>query len=178
MVSSRRQITPCPVCNRTDQVKKMQVAYNTGEHHFAPPPMPESRASMMKYISISMILVGIVAFFTLVLLSTNGFAFLPADIAPIVAWAQAIITILMIVTALVLSFFAVREIGKGDEEARRRYPVWDEAMANWNRLLFCSRDKVIFDPQTQKVVSDSTVNSLLSMDEIEAQHTPQAAVAH
>lgn len=179
MVASRKQLSPCPVCNRTDQVKKMQTAYNDGELRFAPPPMPESHAHMMKYICVGMILVGLGAFFTLVLLSTNGFSFLPSSLAPVVSIAQAVITIAFIVAALLLSFFAIRHIGQGDEEARRRYPIWDQAMANWNRLHFCSRDKVIFDPQTKKALSDSAVSALLSMDEIEAQHVqPQAVVSH
>src|SRR5690242_9345093 len=110
MVSSRRQLSPCPVCNRTDQVRKMQTAYNAGELHVAPPPMPESHTSMMKYIAIGMILVGIGAFLILVLISTDSFS-----------WAQMIITLAFIVAALVLSFLAIRHIGQGDEEARRRY---------------------------------------------------------
>jgi hypothetical protein len=179
MVSSRRQLASCPVCNRADQVKKMQTAHSAGELHIAPPPMPESHASMMKYISAGMILVGIGAFLTLVMLSANGYDFLPSNIAPVMSIVQAVITILFIVTALLLSFFAIRHIGKGDEEARLRYPIWDQAMANWNRLLYCSRDKVIFDPQTNKVLSDAAVKSQISMDEIEAHYVPsQAAMSH
>ena len=168
MVSSRRQLSTCPVCNRTDQVKKMQAAYTAGEHRFAPPPMPESHASMMKYIGAGMILVGVGAFLTLVILSTSGFS-----------WLQTVVTLLFIVSALVLSFLAIRHIGQGDEEARQRYPIWDEAMANWNRLQYCARDKVIFDPQTNKVLTDASVNALLSMDELDGHHaqtTPQVAV--
>jgi hypothetical protein len=182
MVSSRKQLAPCPVCGRADQVMKMQTAYNAGEHHFAPPPMPESHASMMKYIGIGMVLVGIGAFLTLVLLAANGFDFLPANVAPVVAIVQAVITIAFIVTALMLSFFAIRHIGEGDEEARRRYPVWDQAMANWNRLRYCTRDKVVFDPRIKKALSDSAVHSQLSLDEIEASNANpahfQVAVSH
>ncbi|MEO7022148.1 MAG: hypothetical protein ABI234_18510 [Ktedonobacteraceae bacterium] len=175
MVSSRRQLTSCPVCNRTDQVKKMQAAYSSGEQHFAPPAMPESHASMMKYICIGMGLVAVGAFLTLVLLSSNGFEALGA-MAPVISIIQAVVTILFIVAALVLSFFAIRHIGQGDEEARQRYPIWDQAMANWNRLQYCSRDKAIFDPSTKKVLTDSSVKSLLDMDTLEAQR-PQARLA-
>ena len=102
MVSSRRQLSPCPVCNRADQVKKMQTAYDMGELHIAPPPMPESHASMMKYITAGIVLVGIGVFLILVMVSTTGLA-LP----------QIIITLLVIVAALVLSFMAIRHIGTG-----------------------------------------------------------------
>jgi len=162
MVSSRRQLSPCPVCNRADQVKKMQTAYEAGELHIAPPPMPESKAIMMKYIIIGMILVGVGAFLTLLVLSTSD-----------ESWIQVGVTLAFIVSALVLSFLAVRHIGKGDEEARRRYPIWDLAMANWNRLLYCSRDKVVFDPQTKKALSDSSTRDLLDMDKIEGSQGSQ-----
>ncbi len=157
MVASRRQLSPCPVCSRADQVKKLQTAYNTGELHIAPPAMPEPKASMMKYILIGMVLVGIGAFLVLVMLSTTDFS-----------WAQLAITLIFIVAALLLSAQAIRHIGRGDEEARRRYPVWDLAMANWNRLLYCSRDKVVFDPQTRKALSDSSTRDLLDMEKIES----------
>ncbi|MGH2508628.1 MAG: hypothetical protein ACRDHZ_14685, partial [Ktedonobacteraceae bacterium] len=171
--------TSCPVCNRTDQVKKMQAAYDAGEQPFAPPAMPESHASMMKYICTGMGLVAVGAFLTLVLLSANGFAAL-GNMAMIVSVIQAVVTILFIVTALVLSFFAIRHIGQGDEEARQLYPVWDQAMANWDRLQCCARDKVIFDPSNKKVLTDATVKSLLASDTLAAQAAPrrQLAVSH
>jgi len=168
MVSSRRQLSPCPVCNRADQVRKMQTAYEAGELHIAPPAMPESHASMMGYVGTGMILVGVAVFLVIVMLSTNSFS-----------WLQTGISLACIVAALVLSFLAIRHIGQGDEEARRRYPIWDQAMANWTRLHFCARDQVVFDPQTNKVLSNEAVKSLLDMDRITGQNAPaQMAVAH
>lgn len=167
MVSSRRQLSPCPVCGRADQVRKTQTAYDAGELRIAPPPMPESHVSMIKYICAGMILVGIGVFLVLVILSTDQFS-----------WPQVVLTLLCIVVALVLSFLAIRRIGQGDEEARRRYPVWDEAMANWNRLLYCSRDKVVFDPQSKKALSDTAVKALLDMDRLEEQSAQQVAISH
>jgi predicted outer membrane lipoprotein len=168
MVSSRRQLSPCPVCNRADQVRKMQTAYEAGELHIAPPPMPESHVSMMKYVGIGMILVGLGAFFLIIMLATSEFS-----------WIQLGVTLACIVAALALSFLAIRQLGKGDEEARQRYPVWDQAMANWTRLQFCARDKVVFDPQSKKVLPDSAVKALIDMDRLEVQNsqTP-VAVSH
>lgn len=164
---SRRQLSPCPVCNRADQVKKLQTAYDTGELHIAPPPMPEPKAAMMKYIITGMILVGIGAFLILIMVSTTGLELF-----------QVIITMAFIVAALVLSALAIRHIGRGDEEARRRYPIWDIAMANWNRLQYCSRDKVVFDPQTRKALSDSSTRDLLDMDKIENAQGAHLAASH
>lgn len=172
MVSSRRQPTSCPVCHRPDQVKKMQAAYDAGEQSFAPPAMPESHASMMKYICTGIGLVSVGAFLTLVLLSANGFAAL-GDMALIVSVVQAVVTILFILAALVLSFFAIRHIGQGDEQARQLYPAWDQAMDNWDHLRFCSRDKVIFDPSIEKVLTDSSVQALLDVEKLAVQQAPR-----
>lgn len=167
MIATRRQLSPCPICNRADQVKRLQTAYEIGELHIAPPPMPESQASMMKYICAGMILVGIGAFLILIMVSTTGFD-----------WPQAVITLGFIVGALFLSGAAIRHIGKGDEEARKRYPIWDLAMANWNRLHYCSRDKVVFDPLNRKVLSDSSTRDLLDMDKIEGTQNMQLVASH
>lgn len=168
MVSSRRQLSPCPVCNRADQVKRMQTAYTAGEHRFAPPPLPESRASMLKYVLTAVFMVGGGSFLALVILASDSFS-----------WIQMIVTLLFITTALILSFLAIRHLNRSDEETRLRYPIWDEAMANWRRLQYCARDKVVFDPQTNKVLTDASVKALLSMDELAAHHgqsTPKVAV--
>lgn len=168
MVSSRRQLAPCPVCSKADQVRKMQTAYEAGELHIAPPPMPESHVSMMKYVGVGMVLVGVAAFLVIVMLSSGDFS-----------WLQMILSLVCIVAALVLSFIAIRQIGRGDEEARRHYPAWDQAMANWSRLLYCSRDQVVFDPQSRKVLSDEAVRSLLDMDRLEGESAQaQVAVSH
>ncbi|HEY0755037.1 MAG TPA: hypothetical protein VGD98_13850 [Ktedonobacteraceae bacterium] len=167
MVSSRRQLSPCPVCNRTDQVKKLQTASDSGELHIAPPPMPEPKATMMKYIIAGMILVGIGSFLILIMVSTTGLELI-----------QVVITLLFIVIALLLSALAIRHIGKGDEEARQRYPVWDLAMANWNRLLYCSRDKVVFDPQIRKALSESSTRDLLDMEKLESTQGIQLVASH
>lgn len=168
MVSSRKQLSPCPVCSRTDQVRKMQTAYEAGELHIAPPPMPESHASMIKYVGVGMILVGVAVFFVIIMLSSDAFS-----------WVQTGITLACIVAALALSFLAIRHLGQGDEEARQRYPIWDQAMANWTRLQFCARDKVVFDPQSKKVLPDSAVKALLDMDRLEVQNVQtQMAVSH
>jgi Ca2+/Na+ antiporter len=164
MASSRRQLSSCPVCNRADQVKRMQTAYTAGEHPFAPPPLPESHAHMLQYILSAVFLVGAGSFLALVILASNNFS-----------WIEMIVTLLVIAFALVLSFLAIRHINQSDEETRLRYPIWDEAMANWNRLRYCARDKAVFDPQTNKVLTDSSVKALLSMDEINAQHAHEAS---
>lgn len=168
MVSSRKQLSPCPVCNRADQVKKMQTAYEAGELRIAPPPMPEAHSGMIGYVSVGMTVVGIAVILIFVILATNTFSVL-----------QWVLTMMCIVGALALSFMAIRHIGKADEETRQRYPIWDQAMSHWTRLRFCSRDKVVFDPQSNKTLNDTAVKTLIDMDHPAEQSTPaRVAVSH
>jgi len=168
MVSSRKQLSPCPVCNRADQVKKMQTAYEAGELRIAPPPMPESHSGMIGYVSVGMIVVGIAVILIFVMLATDTFSVL-----------QWVLTMMCIVAALTLSFMAIRRIGKADEETRQRYPIWDQAMSHWTRLQFCSRDKVVFDPQSNKTLNDAAVKALIDMDHPAEQIAPaRVAVSH
>lgn len=157
MVSPRKPV-PCPVCHRTDRVQTMQMAYETGVLPLAPPPMPESQASLVKYLSLGMVLVGVAVFLSIVILATSAFS-----------WLQMILTLVCIAVALVLSFLGILRLNQGDEEARRRYPLWDQAMANWARLRFCARDRAIFDPPGNTVLATQAVRTLLDLDRIAEQ---------
>jgi len=69
-----------------------------------------------------------------------------------------------IVAALVLSIVAFTKVGRGDQEASKHYAEWDLAMERYGRLRYCSRDNVVFDPQTQKIVSVEELASLMSSE--------------
>ncbi|HLJ36488.1 MAG TPA: hypothetical protein VKU38_22715, partial [Ktedonobacteraceae bacterium] len=81
------------------------------------------------------------------------------------------ITLICIVLALVLSFVAFTRVQQGDREMEKQYPLWDKALANWGRLRYCSRDDIVFDPDTNKTITEEQLNSLIStnMQQIEEQ---------
>jgi hypothetical protein len=177
MASSEHKVSsPCPVCQQTDQVLSLQVAYETGvEQRFAPPPMPVSKVGMMKPIVVGFALVFVGSFITLTLATVGGYG----------SWSEAlqivlaVLVIAGIVTALVLSLIAFLRIVRGDNQTLQYLPAWDEAMENWRRLYYCRRDGVVFDPQTNKTLSDAAVKSMLTVNMSEpAQNTQQAAVSH
>lgn len=153
MCPTRAPIVACPVCHQTDQVKLMQTAYKEGEISIAPPLMPESHASLVTYISAGAVLVGVAVFLSIVILATNVFS-----------WLQMILTLACIAAALVLSFLGIRHVSRSDEEARRRYPLWDQAMATWACLRFCARDQVVFDQEHSQVLDGAAVAALLDLD--------------
>ena len=91
----------------------------------------------------------------------------------------AALVIAGIVTALILSFLAFQRVVKGDNQSLQYLPAWDEAMESWRSLYYCRRDDVVFDPQTNKAISDAEVKSMLTVNtSVPAQPTQQAAASH
>jgi len=177
MASSQHKVSPpCPVCQQTDQVKRLPAAYETGvEQRFAPPPMPVAKVGMMKYIVVGFFIVLVGSFMILTFAGVGGYATWPQPFQI----TLAVLVIAGIVTALVLSFIAFQRIVKGDLQSQQYLPAWDEAMENWRRLYYCKRDDVVFDPQTNKTLSDAVVKSMLTVNmAVPAQQKQQAAVSH
>lgn len=159
MNAPRPSLPICPVCHQTDQVQTLQKAYERGAVAVAPPPLPESHASLMIYMSSGGILVGIAFFLSITILATSFFS-----------WVQMSLILACLVAAVVLALLGIRHISQGDEAVRRQYPFWDQAMANWTRLHFCTRDQVVFDHETDQVLPLATVKSLLDLDQIAEQN--------
>ncbi len=173
MVSAEAQKPVCPVCHQADKVKSLQAAYNEGLERFAPPPMPGKTVSMLRYMVISMLIVGICIFFILVLVGSESFG-------QTFSWGElalVLLTLTCIVIALILSYVAFTKVVHGDMEAQKRYAAWDRAMQNWNRLRYCSRDDVVFDPQTGKVIAPETLSSLLSTEVRKEEQVTQSSTS-
>ena len=177
MASTQHKVSsPCPVCQQTDQIMPLQVAYETGaEQRFSPPPMPVSKVGMMKSIIVGLAIVFIGSFIILTFATVGGYGSWPQ---PVQITLVALV-IAGIVTALILSFLAFQRVVKGDNQSLQYLPAWDEAMEKWRSLSYCRRDDVVFDPQTNKTISDAEVKSMLTVDtSVPVQQTQQAAASH
>ncbi len=144
MASSQKVLSPCPVCQQTDQVLPLQVAYETGaEQRFAPPPMPVAKVGMMKSIVVGFGLVFIGSFIILTFATVGGYGNWPQPVQIVLV----VLVIAGIVTTLILSFLAFQRVVRGDNQSLQYLPAWDEAMEKWRDLYYCRRDDVVFDPQ-------------------------------
>ncbi|TMD44960.1 MAG: hypothetical protein E6I90_08165, partial [Chloroflexi bacterium] len=170
MVTRESQLPLCPVCHKADKVKKLEAAYNEGLERFAPPPMPGKTVSVVRYMVSSMILIGLFIFFILVLVGSESFGqgFSFVELALVLGATASIIA------ALVLSYIAFTKVVRGDQDASKHYAEWDLAMERYKRLLYCSRDNVIFDPQTQRIVSEEELASLMSTEAKNQQASQQS----
>ena len=177
MASSQHKLSsPCPVCQQTDQVLPLQVAYETGaEQRFAPPPMPVSKVGMMKFVIVGFGLVFVGSFIILTFATVGGYGSWPQPVQIVLV----VLVIAGIVTTLILSLVAFLRVVRGDNQTLQYLPAWDEAMEIWRRLYYCRRDDVVFDPQTNKTLSDAAVKSLLTVNmSAPEQHTQQASASH
>ena len=175
MVTRESQLPLCPVCHKADKVKKLEAAYNEGLERFAPPPLPGKTVSVVRYMVSSMILIGLFIFFILVLVGSESFGqgFSFVELALVLGATASIIA------ALVLSYIAFTKVVRGDQDASKHYAEWDLAMERYKRLLYCSRDNVIFDPQTQRIVSEEELASLMSTEAKNQQASQQStSLAH
>jgi hypothetical protein len=128
---------------------------------------------MLKYMGVAIILVGIGVFFIFVLIGSGGTGFLP-DLV------QVIITLVAIVAALALSLMAFLRVVRGDAESQQYLPAYDKAMENYGRLYYCARDNVVFDPETNKTLTDADLRSLLAIDRtaVEQPASSSATLTH
>lgn len=159
MAPAESQKPTCPVCNQSDQVKTMQAAYDSGVGRCAPPDMPTKTVPMLSYIFPSTILVGICVFLIIVLIG-SGF-----NMGAIATFVLVAISLISIIAVLVISYIAFQRVVKGDDEATERFPAWDNALARWGSLYYCARNDVVFDPKTNKTLSEKQLAALRSMNE-------------
>ena len=159
MSSTASQKPLCPVCHQADQVMTMQAAYDSGIGRCAPPDIPTKNVSMMPYIIFSSVFVGICIILILVLIGSES------NIGIVVEGIIVGLTLVAILTALSVSYYAFQRVVAGDAVATTRYDAWDRAMAVWRGLDYCKRDDAVFDPKSNSVLTGDQVTALRSMEE-------------
>ncbi len=174
--NSNTQKPLCPVCHQADKVQTLQAAFNTGLERFAQPKMPEKTVSMLKYMFTGIVVVGICAFLIIVFVGSETGTF--NDVYSIPTLILVVVILIAIITVLVLSYIAFTKVSQGDREAEKYYAALDRAMEHWNRLRYCGRDNVVFDPQTNKTVSEEALTSMMSVEgKGEDQHISQQSTS-
>jgi hypothetical protein len=153
MVSSEHQLPICPECKRSDQLKTTRTAYSSGVALAAPPDLPTRKVLMLPYISTCIVLIGMFVF--LIIVSLGGIN-LPAAFL----WPTFVLAMLSIIGVLVVSYIAFQRVVRGDNEAALHYAAYDQAMNTWSHLYYCSRDKIVFDPESEKALSKEQITGL------------------
>jgi len=161
----------CPVCNRTDKTEKISVIVSKDTHklsgisqewvsdkdggfwrtvpisgkqmselarNLTPPPQPQ--AISYSWLDYSGRIIALVM----------GFILLIVGLSDLDAFIVYVPCILICAISGILGIMAKtkhdnKEQARIDEEE----PLWKSAMEVWNRLYFCYRDDIVFDPDTK-----------------------------
>lgn len=170
MASTTVQKPICPVCQQADQVKTTQAAYDSGVARCAPPDMPTKRVPLFLPFLLCMVFVGFFVFAIVILIGSE------VTLAPAFQYTLVGLTLICIIAALVVSYMTFQSVVKGDAEATLRFPAWDRALAVWRSLYYCARNDVVFDPKTNKVLSNEELAALRSMQEGKAEQVSATLV--
>jgi hypothetical protein len=108
---------------------------------------------MFPYISACILLIGLLAFLIIVTLGGEE-NHLPAAFI----WPVFVLALLSIIGVLVTSYMAFQRVVRGDNEAALHFAAYDQAMNTWSHLYYCSRDKLVFDPETQKAIPKEQIS--------------------
>jgi hypothetical protein len=140
MTSLRTGNIPCPICHRTATVKPVAAVHTYASHQsdqrFAPPVQQVESSLLLWPITWGVIIETVTLISVMVLCATGNFSI----------W-QYWLAVVGICLPLLLSAYAFRRM-LGMEKHSQVQRTWDEARANWGRLLYCSADDLLFDPIT------------------------------
>lgn len=168
MASTEAQKPSCPVCHQADQVKTTQAAYDSGVARCAPPDMPTKQIPLFVPFLACVVLVGIIIYLIIILIGSE------ANLSIAFQISLVIVALIGIVGVLIFSYISFQRVVQGDAEATERFPAWDQAMAAWRSLYYCARNDVVFDPKTDKVLSDEELAAIRTMREGEAQQVSES----
>lgn len=152
MVSTEHQLPICPECKQSDQVKTTRAAYSSGVTLAAPPELPTRQVRMMPYIGTCILFTGLFIF--LIIVSLGGIS---NNLPAAYLWPLFILAMLSIIITLVVSYLTFQRVVRGDNEAALQFPAYDQAINTWSHLYYCSRDNIVFDPETQKALSKEQI---------------------
>jgi hypothetical protein len=75
-------------------------------------------------------------------------------------WPVFVLAMLSIIGVLVVSYIAFQRVVRGDNEASHLFTAYDQAMNTWSHLYYCSRDRIVFDPEAEKVLTKEQITEL------------------
>ena len=145
--------TPCPVCNRIDAIQKLTAIQALGKVETSgpgglsesatklildiqPPYAPNyDGCTCLTVLALSAVVGGIVAIVNVIETGKDE---------PLIG----------LFVAIVIAVFFVRSAISSYIKTKRKRQQWQaklpKAMEIWNRMYYCARDDIIFDPETGK----------------------------
>ncbi len=145
----------CFKCNYSDQIQKVSAIYSagisSGSYYGSSTPLGESKPSFTTVSGSSQSLLS------RRLAPPNkpspSFMLIVLDVvlAGFAIFCIILPCLFLLVLIYVLSYKPKVDQSKKEDKERlaKEIPLWETAMERWNRLYYCMRDDVVFDPDTE-----------------------------
>ena len=131
----------CPICHQTAHVRHVAALYEEAAHNndprFSPPTKLAEQRFLLVPITLGIIVETVTLIAVMVTCATGHFSF-----------GQYWLSVAGIGLPLILSVYAFGRMMKHAKKHAQEQYTWDEAMAAWDRSLYCTADDLVFDPAT------------------------------
>ena len=139
----------CPMCHQTTTIKSVarchEYARYRNDPRFALPVQPQEKHFLIIPITLSIIIETLTLIAVMIACATNIFSI-----------AQYLLAIVGICIPLLWSAHAFRRMTQADKSTTTQL-AWDEALATWNELQYCSADDLVFSPTQSKEAMPLTI---------------------
>jgi len=167
---STMQNTLCPLCHDATAVKQVAFLYEEAPYRynsrFAPPTQAPETHFLIVPITFGIIIETVTLIAIMVVCASNTFSL-----------GQYFLSIVGICVPLVWSAYAFWRMVHTEEHSKAQYE-WDEAMATWSQLRYCTTDDLVFDPVYQSIPEMAPVPSLALLLPGERVHEDIPVVLH
>ena len=138
MANSLTQHTFCPHCHSTATVKQVASLYENPHYQhdarFAPPAKMAEKSFLLVPIIIGVVIETLTLIAIMIVCASNTFSF-----------GQYLVSVIGICIPLAWSAYAFFRMVRTEDHSQAQYD-WDEAMATWSHLDYCTADDLVFNP--------------------------------
>ena len=134
------QFRTCPVCHQNDAVQKISAVVSTPEE-----PSSSKFSPFMTYLSYALGIFGVLWLIGFLIFGEVDF--------------QVAITAVLTIGGSIYFLYKYRRYKSSEYPTQKA--AWDKAMERWNRLYYCNRDDIVFDPETNETCSKKDVKQFV-----------------
>lgn len=170
MVATQTHTTDieCPVCHQTTTIKSVaqchEYARYRNDPRFALPVQPQEKHFLIIPITISIIIETLTLIAVMVACATNTFSF-----------AQYMLAVVGICIPLLWSAYAFHRMVQAEKSATIQL-AWDEEVATWNELQYCSADDLVFSPMQSNEATPEIPLTIVTLPPRKEDFAPKTAV--
>lgn len=147
----------CPKCGKVDELSSVfELVSNTQDEELAkrlgPPPEPASPMQPISMMNEGLGCLGALFF--------GGAFFLSITYTSVLAAAIFGVFTLLFTAAFILTIIRML---RARNKLKEILPDWEQKMERWEQLYYCSRDAIVFNPETGEQAPTDEMNTLLKV---------------